>query len=130
MEQIVNYKPKQERLEEFAYVELYTEREVLLGLPICVVEFGKDYVNPVLYGTTSGVPTAFEDFEVQKKLKELKMFNLKNNKGSLTETDKDKADISIRLPKDTNVKELVYDNGQVFLAKDVAKEKDDNDGND
>lgn len=127
MKQLINYKAKKEKLEEYPYVELFTDREVFVELPICVIDFGRYYEKPVLYGNYNGIPTVYEEEEVRAHLKTLKVFHLKNNKGKLTEVDAEDADISIRLPKDTDVNQLVYDNGQVFLAKPIEGGEKDGD---
>lgn len=123
MKQLINYKPKQEKLEEFPYVLLLLDREVFIDLPICVVEFGRIYDRPVLYGDHKGIPTVYEAEEVKTILARLKVFHLKNDQGKLYEVDEKEADIHVRLPIDTKVDELGYDNGQVFWAKPVKGDK-------
>ncbi|MDR4968356.1 MAG: hypothetical protein RG740_01925 [Acholeplasmataceae bacterium] len=129
MKILMNFKEKKERVEEFSHVSLLVDREVFVDLPICAVDFGRHYDKPVLYGNYNGIPTVYEEAEVIKHLETLKVFHLKNDKGKLTEVSKEDADISIRLPKDTNVDQLVYDNGQVFWAKPVEGKEAETDGN-
>ena len=126
MKQIINFKRKQGGIEEFPYVTLLIDREVFLELPICAIEFGVDYIKPVLYGDHNGVPTVYEHDAVVELLSKLKIFYLKNDQGKLTEVSKGEADVTIRLPKDTNVDQLVYDRGQIFLAKPINEEVTEN----
>lgn len=129
MKQLINFKPKKEHLEEFPYVDLLIDREVFVELPLCVIDFGRHYEKPVLYGNLKGIPTVYEEAEVKTQLATLKVFYLKNNRGKLTEVKEEEADVKIRLPKDTNVDELVYDNGQVFWAKPVDENGGVDNGN-
>ena len=122
MKQLINYKPTNEKMDEFPYVKLLLDREVFVDLPICVVDFGRHYNKPVLYGNYQGIPTVYEEKEVIQLLGRLKTFHLKNENGKLTEVEEAEADVHIKLPKDTNVDQLVFDNGQVFWAKPIKKE--------
>lgn len=121
---------KQERLEEFPYITILYDREVFVDLPICVIDFGRVYEKPVLYGNYKGIPTVYEEAEVKTQLANLKVFYLKNKQGKLTEVREEEADLKIRLPKDTNVDELVYDNGQVFWAKPINEKGEKENDND
>src|SRR5690554_3269797 len=130
MKQLINYKVKQERIEEFPHITILYDREVLVDLPICAIDFGRVYEKPVLYGNHKGIPTVYEEAEVKTQLAKLKVFHLKNNQGKLTEVKEEEADVHIRLPKDTDVDQLVFDNGQVFWAKPVEEKGGVDDGND
>lgn len=129
MKQLINYKLRPEKLEEFPYVTLLTDREVLIGLPICAMDFGRTYQKPVLYGDQGGIPTVYEEAEVKTFIAQLKVFHLKNNQGKLTEVDEIDADLHVRLPKDTKVDQLGYDNGQLYWAKPVEGKGTTEDGN-
>lgn len=122
MKQLVNYKTKKDKLEEFPFVELFTDREVFADLPICLVDFSREYDKPVLYGNHKGVPTIYEAVEVQQQLAKLKVFHFKEDQGKLTEVAPEEATIKARLPKDTKVDELIYDNGQIVWAKPVGQQ--------
>lgn len=127
--QLVNYKAKKEKIEDYQCLVLYPDREVLLGLPICAIDFGRYYENPVLYGDYKGIPTVYEASEVIEILKKLKTFHLKNNNGNLTEVNEKEADIHVKLPIDTRVDQLGYDNGQLYWAKPVEGKGTTEDGN-
>jgi len=124
MKQLINYKVKAERLAEYPYVTLLVDREVLLGIPVCAIDFGREYQKPVLYGDQNGIPTVYEESEVKTIIAQLKVFHLKNDQGKLTEVDEIDADLHVRLPKDTKVDQLVYDNGQLYWAKPVEENED------
>lgn len=119
MKVLKNYKPKKEMLEEFPYAKLIDSEDVLVDLPICAAEFGKEYKKPVVYGNYKGIPTIYEEEEVILQLEKLKLFHFTEDKGKLTEVEPEKATIKVRLPIDTKVDELVFDNGQIFWAKPV-----------
>ena len=123
MKQLINYKQKQEKLEEFPFVSLLLDREVFMDLPICAVDFDRTYDKPVLYGNHKGIPTVYEAEEVKTYLARLKVFHLKNDQGKLSEVDEKESHIHVRLPVDTKVDELGYDDGQVFWAKPVKGDK-------
>lgn len=114
-----NFKPTKETIEGYLVVELFDKGGIFIDLPICAVDFGRHYERPVLYGEYKGIPTVYEEVEVRERLKALKLFHLKNSKGKLTEVPEAEADIHIRLPKDTNVDELVFENGEIFWAKPI-----------
>lgn len=124
MKQLINYKLKQERVEGHPHVTLLTDREVLIGLPICAIEFGQVYQSPVIYGDHKGIPTVYEEAEVREFLSKVRTFHLKNNQGKLTEVSEAEADIHIKLPHDTKVDQLGYQDGQVYWAKPVEDKED------
>jgi hypothetical protein len=110
-----NYKPTDERFEEFPIVAIRYDDEVFLDLPICAVDFGRKYNRPVLFTEVNKIPAVVELAEVPAALKGTKVFHFKvKDDSKVEEVAPDKADIFVRLPEDTNVKELVFMEGQIL----------------
>jgi hypothetical protein len=116
-----NYKQRGGKLEEYPLIKILDYEDVFADLPLCVAEFGVVYVNPVLVDNQ-----VMEYDYVAKKLAELKMFHLfKDDSGSLREVPEGEANLHIRLPKETDLSELHYENGRVVkLAKEVTNNGD------
>lgn len=121
MKKLINYEPKKETLEEFPYVEIMEQKHVFADLPLAVVDFGKTYAKPVLYGNYRGVPTIYDESEVKQHLAKLKLFHFAEDKGKITEVEADKATIHVRLPKETIVDQLIFKDGQIIWAKPVEE---------
>lgn len=121
MKKLINYEAKKETLDEFPYVEIMESKHVFVDLPIAVVDFGKTYDKPILYGSYKGIPCIYEESEVKQHLARLKVFHFTEDKGKLTEVEPEKATIKVRLPKDTKVDQLIYKDGQIVWAKPVAE---------
>jgi hypothetical protein len=121
MKKLINYEPKKETLEEFPYVEIMEQKHVFADLPLAVVDFGKTYSKPVLYGNYRGVPTIYDESEVKQHLAKLKLFHFAEDQGKLTEVEADKATIHVRLPKETIVDQLIFKDGQIIWAKPVEE---------
>ena len=55
MKQLINYKLTNNKVEEYVEIKLLTDREVLVDIPICLIEFGKVYDKAyITYGTKDG----------------------------------------------------------------------------
>lgn len=125
MKILVNFKQLKKGIEEFPFVEILDKGDVFIDLPIAVAEFGKDYERPVLYGQYKGIPTIHEAEDVVEILKQLKVFHFKNDNGRLIEVDENEADISARLPIDTDISQLAFQDGQIYLVKNIEEGKDE-----
>ncbi len=121
MKKLINYEPKKETLEEFPYVEIMEQKHVFADLPLAVVDFGKTYSKPVLYGNYRGVPTIYDESEVKQHLAKLKLFHFAEDQGKLTEVEAEKATMHVRLPKETIVDQLIFKDGQIIWAKPVEE---------
>jgi len=120
MKQLINYKITGKQIEEFKEVKLLHDREVLAEIPICVIEFGKIYTKAYINGS-SNIPEAIDEERLQEIINKTRIYHLKVNETSMQEVEVKEADISVRLPIDTPVEHLVYDNGEIFLAKPIEK---------
>ena len=124
MKVIKNYKPLQPKnSKEYLPVKILTDEDIFFDLPICAGDFGVNYEKPVLYGDYKGIPTVYEEKDVLRALSNLKLFHLKEIAGQIKEVSSSEADVHIRLPKNTLVKDLVIKDGQVLLAKQNQEEK-------
>lgn len=123
MKVLKNYKPlRQINNIEYLPIRILTEEDIFCDLPICATEFGVIYDKPVLYGDYKGVLTVCEEKDVLQSIKNLKLFHLKDISGQIKEVPSSEADVHIRLPKTTLVKDLVIKDGQVLLAKQNQEE--------
>jgi len=113
--QIINFKPTGKKTNEgWDRITLLLDREVFLDLPLCIVEWGIEYAEPILVGEAQNMPLVFEAEDIRQRLKkveeekkvEMKTFHLANINGSLQEVEEAKAIWSGDLPKDTNLEEL------------------------
>lgn len=123
MKILVNFKPLNKQTEDYSFVEIFDRGNVLLDLPICVAEFGVHYKTPVLYGTYKGIAMVREEEEVKQLLDQLKVFHFKVDGNRLIEVPEDEAELHTRLPKDTPVDELIYENGEILWAKPVEEDE-------
>lgn len=126
MKVLKNFKPTNEAIkptdyESFPVVKIIDSEDVLMDLPIAALEFGKSYLKPVVYGNYKGIPTVYEESEVKQHLARLKLFHFAEDQGKLTEVLPDEAKIHVRLPKDTIVDQLIYQDGQIIWAKPVKQ---------
>ena len=111
--------------DEFPLIKIKDDEDVYADLPICAAEYNTFYTEPALIIERSKIPVVIEKVELLKSLSKLKKFFFLVDKktGSLEEVDKDKADLSIRLPKDTPVEDLVYKDGEVLLIEKIKGDK-------
>lgn len=122
MKQLINYKLTNNKVEEYVEVKLLIDREVLVDIPICLIEFGKVYDKAYVLHGTKEVALALSQEELDELLKTSKIFKFKIKDNQVVET-KGTPDIEIRLPIDTKVDELIYENGQLLWAKPLNKEE-------
>ena len=122
MKQLINYKLTKNKVEEYVEVELLIDREVLVDIPICLIDFGKVYDKAYIAYGTKDVAVALSQQELDELLKTTKIYKFKIKDSQLIET-KGAPDIEVRLPKDTKVDELIYENGQLLWAKPLNKEE-------
>lgn len=114
MEVLKNFKILEDRWEEFPHIKVLPGEDVFVGLPICKMDFQATFKKPVVMMDNS-IPTVVELEELQHKLANTKRFYLvADEKGFIKEVEPKDSQITIRLPKDTNISELVYINGQIL----------------
>lgn len=124
MKQLVNYKQTKNTIEDFVEVVLLDDREVLMDIPMCIIEFGKVYEKAYVPKNNQGVSQAIDKQELDQVFANTKIYHFEINESRVKEVKKDKADLSIRLPLDTKIDELVYENGQIFWAKPIEEKKE------
>lgn len=129
MKQLINYKPLKEKLEEYPYVKIMPNTEVLLDLPMAVIDFGTDYDKPVLFGSYKGIPMIFDEHVVKESLSKMRLFYLRVDGEKLHEVPEAEADLKMRLPIETKIDELIYKDGQLVWAKPVVEKEGVTDGN-
>lgn len=116
-----NYKRTGESIESFPVIKIKNDDDVFADLPICLVEYDTHYNKPVLITYEGKVPEVIEAAVLVKTLEGTRMFYLElDEDNNLKEVEQDNAMISVRLPKDTNVDELVFINGEI-LKQEVVK---------
>ena len=116
--QIINFKPTGQKTNEgWDKINLLLDREVFLDLPLCIIDWGVNYKEPILVGAAQNMPLVFEAEEVRSRLKEsekedkkikLKTFHLSSVDGKLQEVESSKASWSGELPEDTDLEELSF----------------------
>lgn len=116
---------KKGAIEEFLKVEIrYDDTEVFTDLPIAVVEYGDEMVEPYLFRVESGFAILIEGEQLRELLKTQKVFFFKVNENkTVEEVEEGKHDVNVRLPIDTKVEELMYDNNEIVWV-DKRKEED------
>jgi hypothetical protein len=115
MEILKNFKALEERFEEFPLIKLMPGEDVFVELPICRMDFNLTLKEPILFVQDGTIPKAMELAELKKLIAGTKRFFFKvGDKGELIEVEPSKAKLAMRLPKDTNISDLVYMNGQVL----------------
>lgn len=116
-----NYKRTGEFIENFPVIKIKNDEDVFADLPICLVEYDTHYTKPVLITHAEKVPEVIEAAVLVKTLEGTKVFYLElDEDNNLKEVEQEDAMISVRLPKDTNVDELVFINGEI-LKQEVIK---------
>jgi hypothetical protein len=115
-----NFKKTGKYLEEFPMIKLIDSELVMADLPICAVDFDREYVNPVVR-YMQNVPFALveEAAEMQQSIKGTKVFHFDFTEDAihLKEVAPEAAKIHQRLPLDTPVKEMVFINGQLLRER-------------
>lgn len=115
MYQIVNFKKKDvdKELNTITVTPLL-DREVFLDLPIALVVFGETFTEPIIFGQVKGLPLIQEKAQVvaylkeqEEKEKNLEEMHLATVDGKTVKVKKEKAQWSGKLPKDTDLTQLV-----------------------
>lgn len=121
---IKNFKLEKRYVEEFPCVKILESEDVYADIPICLVDFNREYKKPVAYMTeNSNIPTIVEEEELMKLIKGTKLFHFKmDEKGTLEEVEKEKSDFSYRLPIDTPVEKLAIIEGQIGILEDAPED--------
>jgi len=133
--QIINYKPTNRKTKEgWKIVQPLLDREVFVDLPICLVDFGTEYIEPVLVGENQNMAIVFEAETVRLKLKQqeqqkentekgMKTFYLAKIDGTVKEVDESLATWSGDLPLDTDVSMLdIGANGDLIKTVKITEE--------
>jgi hypothetical protein len=126
MKVLKNYKKTGEVLDgDFPFIKLTESEDVFAELPLCVVEYNTFYKEPVLFAQPNKMPMVVEKTALLEKLSKLKKFYFLVNEetGQVQEVEKEKANLAYRLPKDTPVDKLVYQNGEILLIENEEVSK-------
>lgn len=127
--QILNYKKGKNNEGNLMGVKLLLDREVMVDLPLCLVEFDEEYVDPVLFGAYKGIPIVHERQQVLNHINEtMRNFYIKEDKkGNLKEVEEAEADYTFLLPKETDVSELYVEEGQLkrkVITETIKEERE------
>lgn len=122
MKQLINYKLTSNKVEDYVEVKLLLDREVLVDIPICLIEFGRVYDKAYIPQKANEFVMALSQKELDDLLLKTKIFKFKIKDNTVVET-KGTPDIEARLPLNTKVDELIYENGQLLWAKPLNKEE-------
>jgi hypothetical protein len=115
MEILKNFKLLEEQWEEFPLIKILSGEDVFVDLPVCSVPFQAKFVQPALVVKQNQLPFAVELEELKAKLEGTKRFFLiAAEDGSLSEVEEKDAKVIVRLPSDTNIKELILKEGQIL----------------
>jgi len=115
MEVLKNFKVVEGKWEEFPFIKILPGDDVFVGLPMCKIGFQAQFQQPVLLVKENDIPMAIELEELKHRLATTKRFYLvADDKGVLKEVEPKDAKLALRLPKETNINELVYMNGEVL----------------
>ena len=127
MKVIKNYKKVKEAIFEFPFIKIKEDEDVFADLPLCLAEFGVEYVKPIIYfGPDAQIPLVMEENELLARIKDTKLFHFAVNQetGQLSETEeKNAVFFSQRLPEDTPVDKLAIIEGQLGILEDENEEK-------
>lgn len=116
---LVNY-----RIQSDNTLALKNYGVVFADMPIAIAEYDFEYREPVLANAGLKYPIVIEKEELMNQLKakpkpELKKFKFKINEDTTVKETTGKADVTIELPKDTDVSKLRYINNQIVLMEEV-----------
>lgn len=103
------------RWDEFPFVKILPGDDVFVGLPICKMGFQAQFRQAVLVTKENDIPIAIELEDLKQKLAHTRLFYfVADEKGVLSEVEPKDAKLTLRLPKETNINELVFMNGEVL----------------
>ena len=129
MKQIVNFKQNKKTAEGWIKVIPLIDREVFIEAPICLVDFGVEYEEPVLAGELYGLPLVQEAETVRKKIAEqnksekLRTYHLAVKDHAVTEVPKDEAQWSGELPENTDLSQLEIGQNNELIKNVKIKEE-------
>jgi len=126
MKVLKNYKKTGKFVDEdYPVVKILDSEDVFAELPLCVVEYNVFYKEPVLIVNPNKIPMVVEKAELLQKISKLKKFYFLVNPETkeVKEVEKDEANFAQRLPKDTPVDQLVYENGEILLIENQEVNK-------
>lgn len=126
MKVLKNYKKTGEFVDEdYPVIKINDSEDVFAELPLCVAEYNTFYKEPVLMIVPNKIPSVIEKAELLKTLSKLKKFYflVDEETGQVQEVEKEKANLTYRLPKDTPVDMLVYKNGEILLIENEEVNK-------
>jgi hypothetical protein len=110
---LINYKITNDNT-----LEIKNYGVVFYDMPIAIADYDYDYEEPVLANAGLNYPIVLEKAELLKQLKgkqELKKFKFKVNEDTTVKETTGKADVTVELPKDTDISKLRYINNQIVL---------------
>lgn len=110
---LINYKIKRDNT-----LEIKNYGAIFSDMPIAIADYDYDYEDPVLANAGLNYPIVMEKAELLKQLKgkqELKKFKFKVNEDTTVKETTGKADVTVELPKDTDISKLRYMNEQIVL---------------
>jgi hypothetical protein len=123
MRVLKNYKVlKQGGFEEYPSVEIrYKDDEVFEDLPICVVPYGDEYIEPVLISINQrGLAIIGEKNTLIKKLKDnTQKIYFEIDKDGIPNIVKKETPLYMRLPVNDDPNKYIYDfrEGQIFVIE-------------
>jgi hypothetical protein len=110
---LVNYRIKKDNT-----LELKDYNCVFADMPMAIAEYDYHYDQPVLVNAGQKFPLVVEKEELLKQLKvkeNLKQFKFKVNPDQTVTETEENPDVTVELPKDTDVSKLRYINKQIVL---------------
>ena len=126
MKVLKNYKKTGEFVDDdYPVIKINDSEDVFAELPLCVAEYNTFYKEPVLMIVPNKIPSIIEKAELLKTLSKLKKFYflVDEKTGQVQEVEKEKANLTYRLPKDTPVESLVYKDGEILLIENEEVNK-------
>lgn len=115
MKVIKNFKKLKESVDEFPSIKILDSEDIFVDLPLCIMEFNREYRDPYLYfGPETPIGEVMEKEALLFKTKGTKLFYFKKvEENRVKEVTKDEAEFSYRLPEEVPVEELAIINGQI-----------------
>jgi len=125
MRVIKNFKPTGDKYRDFPIVKIIKGDDVFEDLPLCSVAFGDLSETLVLYIRQNSFNIAISPKELDSILSKLERYVMHNDNGHLTRIEDnakiDENTVISWLPKDVNVDDLEYKNGEIYLIKKVKE---------
>lgn len=124
-----NYKKTKELIDnDYPVISIRYDDEVFADLPICAVEYDTTYTKAVLLTEPNKIPVVIEAAELLQKLSKLTkyFFYVDAETGEVKEVNEKEANLSVRLPHNTDISKLAYYNGEIILLDNQEEIKGDN----